>query len=239
MVQDFPDEARFLSSAEREVILYRLAKDKQASSKHEDFDKRYAFASLKDWKTYCFAIIYMGCDGALYAFSLFTPTIISGLGYSGTTANLLSVPPYACAAIATVFIGWLADRTKQRGLCNIGISIIGIAGFIMLLASQANGVKYAGVFLGAVGIYPWYVTVTQDMHEKVLTLTHQHRQHHRLDLQQYRRRLQTRCDDGHRHRLGQSQRYRRIEHLPSRGQAGVLRWAWCCAGLSVSVLILW
>jgi hypothetical protein len=31
---------------------------------------------------YAFAIIYMGCDGALYAFSLFLPTIINELGYT-------------------------------------------------------------------------------------------------------------------------------------------------------------
>lgn len=95
-----------------------------------------------------------GCDGALYAFSLFLPTIIAALGYTGTTANLLSVPPYAAAAVLTVFIGWLADRTQRRGWCNVGISLIGIAGFSMLLGSTRPGVKYAGTFLGAMGIYP-------------------------------------------------------------------------------------
>ena len=60
MVHDFPDEARFLTPAEKEVILWRLAKDKQGSSKHEDFNFAYFMASVKDWKTYAFAIIYMG-----------------------------------------------------------------------------------------------------------------------------------------------------------------------------------
>lgn len=96
----------------------------------------------------------MGADGALYAFSLFLPTIITGLGYTSTTANLLSVPPYAAAAIVTVLIGWIADRTKQRGLCNILISLVGIGGFSMLLGSATPGVQYAGTFLGAIGIYP-------------------------------------------------------------------------------------
>lgn len=36
--------------------------------------------------------MYMGVDAPLYAFSLFTPTIINGLGYTATPANLLSVP---------------------------------------------------------------------------------------------------------------------------------------------------
>jgi nitrate/nitrite transporter NarK len=96
----------------------------------------YFWASVKDWKTWAFAVIYMGCDGALYAFSLFLPTIINQLGYTSTTANLLSVPPYAAAAIMTVTIGWIADRTRQRGLCNILVPIFSMIGFSMLLGSK-------------------------------------------------------------------------------------------------------
>src|SRR5271154_3273420 len=80
--------------------------------------------------------IYMGCDGALYALSLFLPTIIKQLGYTSTKAQLLSVPPYAVAAVVTVTIGFIADRTRQRGLCNMVISIFGIVGFAMLLGKS-------------------------------------------------------------------------------------------------------
>jgi MFS family permease len=98
------------------------------------------------------------------------------LGYKSTRANLLSVPPYAAAAILTVAIGYIADRTRQRGLCNILVAILGIIGFSMLLGSNKagksyssmsisqesghcsdyplSGVQYAGTFLGALGIYP-------------------------------------------------------------------------------------
>lgn len=154
MVHDFPDQATFLTESERARVIHRLKEDKQASAEAEAFAMRYVWAALKDWKMYAFAIIYMGCDGALYAFSLFTPSILSALGYSGTRANLLSVPPYACAAVLTVTIGFIADRTQQRGLCNIICAPIGIAGFIMLIASQNPQVKYAGLYLGALGIYP-------------------------------------------------------------------------------------
>lgn len=154
MVHDFPDEATFLSDDDRRRVLRRLKEDQQSSAQHEDFKMEYFWASVLDWKTWAFATIYMGCDGALYAFSLFLPTIISGLGYSSIRANLLSVPPYAAAAVLTVFVGWLADRTRQRGLCNIGVSFLGIIGFSMLLGSGDPGVQYAGTFLGALGIYP-------------------------------------------------------------------------------------
>ncbi|BDD55435.1 hypothetical protein MAP00_000956 [Monascus purpureus] len=80
MVYDFPDEARFLSDEDRRRVLRRLAEDQQSSAEHEQFRMDYLWASLKDWKTYLTAIIYMGCDGPLYAFSLFTPTIINQLG---------------------------------------------------------------------------------------------------------------------------------------------------------------
>jgi MFS family permease len=66
----------------------------------------------------------------------------------------MSVPPYAAAAILTVAIGFLADRTRARGLCNIAVSLLGVAGFAMLLATDDAGVQYAGTFLAALGIYP-------------------------------------------------------------------------------------
>lgn len=154
MVHDFPDEAKFLSDAERLRVLRRLREDKQASSHHEEFQITYFWQAVNDVKTWLFAIVYMGTDGSLYAFSLFLPTIIKELGYSSVKANLLSVPPYAAAAVMTILVGWYADRTNRRGLCNIFVSLLGIAGFAMLVGSTKAGVKYAGTFLGAMGIYP-------------------------------------------------------------------------------------
>lgn len=79
MVHDFPDEAKFLSDADKKRVLRRLAADKQSSAEHEEFKMAYFWASVKDWKTYTGAMIYMGADMPLYAFSLFTPTIIEEL----------------------------------------------------------------------------------------------------------------------------------------------------------------
>ncbi|KAM5434945.1 hypothetical protein McaMca56_006555 [Microsporum canis] len=146
MVQDFPDTATFLSEDDRKRVILRLSKDKQSSAGHEDFKMSYFWASVKDWKTYVSAFIYAGCVGPLYAFSLFLPTIIKEL--------LLSVPPYVAGCFLTIVVGLFADRTKMRGLCNIGVSLIGIIGFSMLLGAKSPEVRYAGTFLGAMGIYP-------------------------------------------------------------------------------------
>jgi MFS family permease len=139
MVHDFPDNAKFLSTDDRARVQRRLAADQQASAHYEKFNRQFAWESFKDWKTYAFAIVYMGSDGPLYAFSLFLPTIIKQLGYTSTKANLLSVPPYAAAAIMTIAVGWYADRTKRRGMCSIVMSLVGITGFCMLIGSNTAG----------------------------------------------------------------------------------------------------
>jgi hypothetical protein len=87
MVQDFPDNCTFLSDEDRVRVIRRLRLDKQASSRHEDWQWTFLWQALKDWKTYTGMIIYMGCDGALYAFSLFIPTIIKELGAPSSTLS--------------------------------------------------------------------------------------------------------------------------------------------------------
>ncbi|KAJ3577114.1 hypothetical protein NPX13_g3453 [Xylaria arbuscula] len=179
MVHDFPDDARFLDEEDRARVIRRLRLDQQASSKHEEWNTRYLYAGLKDWKMWLGMAIYMGCDMPLYAFSLFLPTIIMESGWSDNSihTNLLSVPPYAAAAILTVVVGFIADRTRQRGLCNILCSLIGIVGFILLIASNSPAVKYAATFLGALGIYPcisntitWMANNTEGVYKRGVVL---------------------------------------------------------------------
>jgi hypothetical protein len=64
------------------------------------------------------------------------------------------VPPYACAATMTIFIGWVADRTRQRGICNIAVASLAVIGFTMLIASKNPHIQYAGTYVAAMGIYP-------------------------------------------------------------------------------------
>lgn len=160
MVHDFPDDARFLSDEDRARVVRRLKADQQSSAEREDWNMSHLWAGLKDWKMWLGMAIYMGCDMPLYAFSLFLPSIVSELGWSGPDgkdvirSQLMSVPPYVAAALLTVVIGFVADKTRQRGLCNMIVSAVGITGFAMLLGSTNPTVQYAGTFLGAAGIYP-------------------------------------------------------------------------------------
>lgn len=92
-------------------IRRRLTADKQSST-GEEYDKRHIIAALKDWKCWGYALIYMGNLCPLYAFSLFLPTILNGMGYEGAEAQLLSVPPYAVAATMTILIGRVHEMNR-------------------------------------------------------------------------------------------------------------------------------
>jgi predicted MFS family arabinose efflux permease len=152
MVFDWPETARFLTPDERLRVCRRLIADKHKQP--DVLDKREMHNALRDWKTYLYCIINMGSVAPVYAFSLFLPTILVGMGYTGTRGQLMSVPPYAAGAVCTVLVGVIADRTLQRGYCSMACSLVSIAGFIMLISSADPRIQYAGVFLGAMGIYP-------------------------------------------------------------------------------------
>ncbi|KEF52881.1 uncharacterized protein A1O9_11299 [Exophiala aquamarina CBS 119918] len=177
MVHDFPDEATFLSADDRVRVYQRLKADQQSSADHESFKWAYVMESLRDWKTYTSALIYMGAGGGLYGFSIFLPTILAELGYKATTAQLMSVPPYIAAALLTIAVGFLADRIRQRGLCAIAVSSLSVIGFGILVSDLPAGAKYAGTFLAAMGIYPcipntvtWLSNNTEGVYKRGISL---------------------------------------------------------------------
>ncbi|TGO53662.1 hypothetical protein BOTNAR_0289g00020 [Botryotinia narcissicola] len=146
-VHDFPDTATFLSEQDRARVIRRLKMDKQSSAEHEEFKMEYFWAAVAE------------------------------MGYKTTRAQLLSVPPYACAAVLTIVVGFAADRTKRRGIFNICTSLIGVLGFGLLLGSQNPHIKYAGTFLGALGIYPciantisWVSNNTEGVYKRGIVL---------------------------------------------------------------------
>lgn len=88
MVFDWPETATFLTEEERSRVQFRLAQDK-LSSKGSEHHRRHVIAALKDWKCWAYCVTEMGSFMPLYAFSLFLPTILAGMGYEGTRAQLL------------------------------------------------------------------------------------------------------------------------------------------------------
>nr|VWP00563.1 Uncharacterized protein [Ganoderma boninense] len=94
-----------------------------------------------------------------YALALFLPTIITRLGFSASTAQLLSVPPNAAGCVTTVLAGVLSDRVHTRGPFILAGSLVALAGYAILFATTDPWVGYTGTILVACGVFPSIATV--------------------------------------------------------------------------------
>jgi len=99
-------------------------------------------------------VAYGGLIVSLYSFSLFLPTIVAGLGFTGKAAQLHTVPPYVPATVLTVVVAFLSDRLKWRGPFILICLPFSIAGYILAIVATNNAQRYGAVFLIAAGIYP-------------------------------------------------------------------------------------
>ena len=89
-----------------------------------------------------------------YTVSLFTPTIVHDLGYSAANAQLLSVPPFACAGVSTLIICFYSDKANQRGRFIVLCATISMIGYIIAYTTSQPGPGYVATVLAASGAYP-------------------------------------------------------------------------------------
>ena len=75
------------------------------------------------------------------------------MGYKSTTAQLFTVPPNMAGFLVVIATAHFSDKVRNRGYFIVAGTILGICGYIMLLVSDANAVKYAGTFLIATGVF--------------------------------------------------------------------------------------
>jgi cyanate permease len=98
--------------------------------------------------------MYFSCNVSFSSLPVFLPTILKEMGFSAINAQGLTAPPFFLSFLITVITPYIADRTQQRGIMLIILTIIGGVGYIMLATAKSVGARYAGVFLAAGGIFP-------------------------------------------------------------------------------------
>ncbi|KAH7072659.1 major facilitator superfamily domain-containing protein [Paraphoma chrysanthemicola] len=155
---DTPAAAGFLSDEEKEWALLRMRIDAGGSTTaaavdDEKFSWYWMKMALKSPQTYFCSFIWFFLLVPLYSFTLFLPSIISGMGYTATTAQLFTVPPNMAAFFTVLITAYYSDKLKNRGYFIIGGAIVAIGGYIMLLVATTNAVRYAGTFLVAIGVF--------------------------------------------------------------------------------------
>ncbi|KAF3052043.1 hypothetical protein E8E11_003033 [Didymella keratinophila] len=152
ILYDFPETAGFLTEEERAFVVYRLkyqgASDTTINgvrvAQDDTFQWKFVKAAFLDWQIWTNIWVYWGIVCPLYGISLFLPTIIRGLGYTSSTAQLLTVPIYITASVLAIAVAWWSDRVGKRYPFILVCLCIMAVGFIMCVSSATPGVIYAG-----------------------------------------------------------------------------------------------
>jgi cyanate permease len=76
--------------------------------------------------------MYQSLNVALSSISVFLPTIVKTLGYTNAKAQLMTVPPYACAGVVMLVVAKMSDRAKLRGPFVAAVLVLSAIGYTIL-----------------------------------------------------------------------------------------------------------
>ncbi|KAJ2500583.1 hypothetical protein GGH96_002626 [Coemansia sp. RSA 1972] len=145
-------ERWFVTPEEKQVAIERSRSGHNTDNSL--LDKRQLFAALKDYKNLFTCLIYIGLNIPLASYTSFLPTIVKLMGYEDAKAQLMTVPPYACAIVCVFAVCWNSDRTRRRGFHVAGSALVACIGYILLISSGNVKANYTGACFVAMGLYP-------------------------------------------------------------------------------------
>ncbi|KAG9029408.1 hypothetical protein FRB95_005363 [Tulasnella sp. JGI-2019a] len=154
ILPDRPATTRWLNEDERQLALSRLARESSQEVHGSSLNWRHAVMAISDRRlAMCYAI-YMGVNIALASLGNFLPAIVAGMGYTGASAQIMTVPPYSVAFVVMTFVNYTSDRSGRRGLFVAFFMMIGALGYLILLFVHHNDhIRYSAIFLVTSGTY--------------------------------------------------------------------------------------
>lgn len=154
---DSPDTAKFLTEEEKQVAKARailqtgMEGTERIGTKVNWSD---ILSTFKSPQTLIMPLMYFSCNVSFASLPVFLPAILTTMGFTSINAQGLTAPPYFLAFLVCIGTTYIADRTQQRGLMIVGLSLMGGVGYVLLATVKSVGVRYFGVFLAASGVFP-------------------------------------------------------------------------------------
>jgi D-galactonate transporter len=155
IIVDKPQDARWLSEREKQLVLADLAADNcQVGPREHEFGR-----ALRATRVWLLGTMYFCLISANQTIPFWLPSIIQGLGVKNAlTIGMLSAVPYIAAMIGMVAVGRHSDRTLERRYhaalpcmaCALGLIGIGIFTTNPALAFIALVIAVAGTLTASV-----------------------------------------------------------------------------------------
>jgi Major Facilitator Superfamily len=117
--------------------------------------------AFKSPMLYVYTMLLISVQICLSGLSSFLPALVKTMGYSAVQAQLMTVPVYAVAFVATLFFTNMTDRTSMRGPWLMFLASVTTVGLIILITVESNhAARYAGICMAAMGMYPSVIIIT-------------------------------------------------------------------------------
>ncbi len=147
---DGPQQARWLSGAEKQAIAARLAADAATG----DPSTRHAMGpALRDPRVIGLGLIYFGLVMGLYGVGLWLPQMVQARGYAPGAIGWILVLPYALSAVAMLAWGRHSDRTGERVWHVAGPLLLGGVGLVASIHAGSDLLALGAITVASMGIY--------------------------------------------------------------------------------------
>ncbi|KAG8991546.1 hypothetical protein FRB94_003816 [Tulasnella sp. JGI-2019a] len=114
---------------------------------------RQGLSAFMDPQALFLAVITFTNGCMLAGLGYFSGPVIQNLGYSNTKTQLLTVPPFAVAAVVSITVAFLSDKYQQRGYAAASMSLCAVIGYAIFYTSTNKHTLYGSIFLQVIGVY--------------------------------------------------------------------------------------
>lgn len=153
-----PDEARFLSTADKTWLAAELAAEPKQALEGS------AWRALIDRRVLLLAALYFGMPLGAYGLSYWLPTIVKGFGASNLQNGIINVIPWICVAVALWAVPRHAARHGATRWHIVAPMLIAAAALLGSVVLPGSAVKFACLCLAAAAVFagqPMFWSVPQ------------------------------------------------------------------------------
>lgn len=145
---------------ETQIIVQRVLRDDPTKEKKTvNITKAEILAALGNWKVYPHLLCTLTALATNTTFSQYAPTLVSSFGFAKLRSNALVSVGSWIQVVLSVLVGYISDRTSQRGLLML-IPLIFYWGFSIgdrvLVESKDHGARYAMLVLTMSVVFIWH-----------------------------------------------------------------------------------